>query len=202
MLLTSLLEPVRLHCLHTRICLYEIAIQPPNKSSEGSTITQLDHLYTCLQAVKEFFDLLLSSPPATFISLPLPILVQISHTLNSLFRLSILDCPGWDKTVVRSTVDLLSIAERLAVQLGQVAQSAGIDNAGSDDDSFSISARDMLKLRAAWASRMADSGQPATETVERPSIPNTEMGYMDNFLAWPESIWFTDPLVPGPLSGL
>lgn len=167
-----------------------------------SSISQLDYLYTCLQAVKEFFDLLLSSPPATFISLPLPILVQISHTLNSLFRLSILDCPGWDKTVVRSTVDLLSIAERLAVQLGQVAQSAGIDSEGSDDDSFSISARDMLKLRAAWASRMADSGHQATEAVGGPSLPNTEMGYMDNFLAWPESIWLTDPLAAGPLAGL
>ncbi|CRG86500.1 hypothetical protein PISL3812_03506 [Talaromyces islandicus] len=92
--------------------------------------------------------------------------------------------------------------ERLAVQLGQVAQSAGIDNAGSDDDSFSISARDMLKLRAAWASRMADSGHPATDAVGGPLLPDTEMGYMDNFLAWPESIWLTDPLMPGTLAGL
>lgn len=202
---------VALHCLHAKICLYASALQTPvEKKSSSPDISHLDYLYTCLRAVKEFFDLLLSIPPAAFVSLSLPTFVQISHSLNCLFLLSIFDAPGWDKMAVRTVVDLPLVADRLAVHLGQVTQftDAQSKNYLSEDNFFTTSATVINELSAAWASRMIAGDEPSrnlpgeaplSNTISTAATGNMGIRGTDNSLSWLESFWLTEPMFPNEI---
>ena len=155
---------------------------------------RLDHLYASLQLVKRFFDLFFTIDPAEYTSLALPNLIQVSHCLMTLFRLSTLDYPGWDKAAVKSTVDILAVAEQIATRMGQVADAVGIQSEGRYDDPFSKLGMLMQKLRSEWEVRLQEAVDWGTGELF-PS--NMELGDLENFLGWSDLIWSTEGIGSG-----
>ncbi|KAF7590249.1 hypothetical protein BBP40_003133 [Aspergillus hancockii] len=179
-------KPIFFHLIHTEISLYETALAIPTADTEGLDPQRLDHLYACLNAVKAFFDLLLTVPTALLTSIALPDLIHMSHCLVTLFRLSTLDYPGWDKATVRDTVDIIAIAGDLADRLNEVAQTVGIYGEGAHGDPYSKLATTMLKLRGEWVSRLSDLEAMDMNTAsELPSFNMDEWDF-DSFLNWSE----------------
>lgn len=177
--------------------LYKVALAKPPEDEEMSS-QRLDHLYACLHVVKQFFDLFFTISPAEYTSLALPYLTQLSHCLVTLFRLSTLDYPGWDKAAVKDTVDILAIAEQIATRMGQVADAVGMRSEGAYGDPFSKLGMMMQKLRSEWVVRLPEwPGMAVDRSLGEPFLSSMEMGDLDSFLSWSEMAWLTEGIDSG-----
>ncbi|KAJ9296563.1 hypothetical protein DTO271G3_5261 [Paecilomyces variotii] len=185
-------KPILFHLYDTEISLYKVALVKPPADEEMSS-QRLDHLYACLHVVKQFFGLFFTIPPAEYTSLALPYLTQLSHCLVTLFRLSTLDYPGWDKAAVKDTVDILAIAEQIATRMGQVADAVGMRCEGAYGDPFNKLGMVMQKLRSEWAVRLPEwPGMAVEQSSGELSLSSMEMGDLDSFLSWSEMAWLTE----------
>ncbi|KAJ5649729.1 uncharacterized protein N7484_003452 [Penicillium longicatenatum] len=185
-------KPILFHLYDTELSLYEVALVKPLADEEFSP-QRLDHLCTCLHVVKQFFDLFFTIPPAGYTSLALPYLTQVSHCLVTLFRLSTLDYPGWDKSAVKGVVDILVIAEQIATRMSQVADAVGMRSEGAYGDPFSKLGMMMQKLRSEWAVRLPEFPEVvADQSSGEPFLSSMEMGDLDSFMNWSEMAWLTE----------
>ncbi|KAK4862913.1 hypothetical protein LT330_010743 [Penicillium expansum] len=190
-------KPILFHLYDAELSLYEVALVKPLADEEFSP-QRLDHLYACLHVVKQFFDLFFTIPPAGYTSLALPYLTQVSHCLVTLFRLSTLDYPGWDKSTVKSTADILVIAEQIATRMGQVADAVGMRSEGAYGDPFSKLGMMMQKLRSEWAVRLPECPEVvADQSSGEPFWSSIEMGDLDCFMNWSEMGWVMEGAVAG-----
>jgi hypothetical protein len=181
----------------TELSLYEVALVKPHADEEFSP-QRLDHLYACLHIVKKLFDLFFTIPLAGYTSLALPYLTQVSHCLVTLFRLSTLDYPGWDKSAVKGTVDILVIAEQIATRMGQVADAVGMRSEGAYGDPFSKLGMMMQKLRSEWAVRLPECPEVvADQSSGEHSLSSMEMGNLDSFMNWSEMAWLMEGVGTG-----
>ncbi|PWY79250.1 hypothetical protein BO70DRAFT_353574 [Aspergillus heteromorphus CBS 117.55] len=191
-------RPILFHLHDVEMSLYEVALAKPPADEEMSS-QRLDHLYACLHVVKRFFDLFFTISPAEYTSLALPYITQLSHCLVTLFRLSTLDYPGWDKAAVKDTADILAIAEQIATRMGQVADAVGMHRDGPYGDPFSKLGMMIQKLRSEWAVRLPEWLVADHRTAEEPFLSSAEMGDLDGFLSWSEMPlpWLMEGFGPG-----
>ncbi|KAJ5928257.1 hypothetical protein N7466_007213, partial [Penicillium verhagenii] len=190
-------KPILFHLYDTELSLYEVALVKPLADEEFSP-QRLDHLYACLHVVKRFFDLFFTIPPAGYSSLALSYLTQVSHCLVTLFRLSTLDYPGWDKSAVRSTVDILVIAEQIATRMGQVADAVGMRSEGAHGDPFSKLGMMMQKLRSEWAVLLPECPEVvADQSSGEPFLSSMGMSDLDSFMNWSEMAWLMEGVGTG-----
>ncbi|KAK7966151.1 uncharacterized protein PG986_000428 [Apiospora aurea] len=121
----------------TRILIYELAVshQPPSVYS-GFEYRRIEYLHACLQATKSYLDnfrvLDASSIPMCCSS----ILFHFACTMKVLYRLLLLEDPGWDRAAARKEADIVYYLEQAAAKFEQAHQVAGIDNADSEGDLF------------------------------------------------------------------
>ncbi|KAJ5114045.1 hypothetical protein N7456_002579 [Penicillium angulare] len=190
-------KPILFLLYDTELSIYEVSLVKPLADEEFSP-QRLDHLYACLHVVKQFFDLFFTIPPAGYTSLALPYLTQISHCLVTLFRLSTLDYPGWDKSAVKGTVDLLAITEQILRRMSQVADAVGMRCEEAYDDPFSKLGMMMQKLRSEWAVRLPEFPEEAVDqsSVE-PFLSSVEMSDLDNLMNWSEMAWLMEGVGDG-----
>ncbi|THC94930.1 hypothetical protein EYZ11_005569 [Aspergillus tanneri] len=140
-------QSIMLCLLDVKVSLYETALaNPPDRLANDVDVRRLDHLYTCLSAVKEFTDILLSCSPASLFNLSMSMIMQISHCFIVLFRLSVFEYPGWDRAAVRRDVDLISLTTQLSEKMGQIASTVGITNDGPLVDSGTRFSRILQRL--------------------------------------------------------
>ncbi|KAL4908420.1 hypothetical protein BDW74DRAFT_175102 [Aspergillus multicolor] len=185
-------RPILFHIYDTEICLYEAALVRPPADEEMSSL-RLDHLYSCLDVVKQSLDLFLTMHPAEYTALALSHLAQLSHCFVTLFRLSTFDYPGWDKVAVKDTVDILTIAEQLSTSLGQVAGAVGLRSEGVNSDPYSKLGMMMQKLRSQWAARLPElSGVEVESSSNDLFLLNMQMDDLGNFMNWSEVLWMTE----------
>ncbi|KAH8432703.1 transcription factor domain-containing protein [Aspergillus melleus] len=184
---------VMLFLQHLKVAVYETALlSAPTEPCNDTDINRLDHLYTCLSAIKEFSDIILSFPPTIYPDLSMPVYILMSHCFITLFRLSMFDYPGWDKEAVRRDVDLLDITGQLAERMTQVPALIGIVNDGTHLDTCTRFAEKILRLRAGWEARMA--GEPeATE----PGTLDPMVAIDSKFDPWSDTSWLSGALMSG-----
>jgi hypothetical protein len=187
---------VLLHLRHTEDRVYTMALPTPSKVDSK----RLDHLYACLVAVKEFLDVFVAMEPAIYACFSTTHLCQTAHTLATLFRLSVLDCPGWDLVAVRKMVDIVAIADKVSQRARQAIEAAS-------NDSFIAMATALGKMRAVWAARVhaVRVEQDQMATADNPGgLPDAvaeiagfafqeavtdQQWFLGSFLGYPDSVW-------------
>ncbi|RHZ61461.1 transcription factor domain-containing protein [Aspergillus thermomutatus] len=192
---------VLFHLYQAEVALYETALSRSATRVEDVDVTRLSHLYACLAATKNWLDLLLAVSPEKYVSLPVTIIFQISHCMSALFHLSTFDCPGWDREAVARTADLQSISQQVINRLDSVAEAAGIQNEGTDGDSWSKAASFIPKLQASWASKLLNAA--TMDSMEQSSsLPSVDEGFLETYLNWPDAAWLMEPLMLGTQNGV
>ena len=182
--------PNTLALIHTELNLYDVALQTPTAGEEVMDVTRLDSLYLCLDKVKEAVDLLYAIPAAVYGSFPLTVIVQFSHTFMSLYGLSVMEYPGWDRAAVRNTADIMSLAEHVAMQYEQYVQDLGIENAGADQDVARNMARAMRRLKAGWANVLPPF---VSASATAPGFDqNFSLPFLQGFFPFPDSDIFSE----------
>lgn len=183
---------VLFHLYQAEVTVYELALSRSATRVENVDVTRISHLYACLAATKNWLDLLLTLSPEEYVFLPVTIIFQVSHCLSTLFYLSTFDYPGWDKEAVTRIADLQSVSQEVIDRLGSVAEAAGIQNEGTDGDSWSKAARILPKLQASWASRLPNAvAISETSDGQSSALPSVDEDFLEAYLNWPD-VWLLE----------
>ncbi|GLB23587.1 hypothetical protein AtubIFM61612_004182 [Aspergillus tubingensis] len=141
--------------IHESALLKQFPISLSTTTNTTSTTNQLHHLeslHACLSATSTWLTTFLAIPPAEYAGFPFPIFSQLVRHLAALYRLSTLDDDtAWDRGVVRQTVDLMEVMDRLIGNLGQAAALARLEAQGEDEDEdvffYSIGKYESVRLK-------------------------------------------------------
>lgn len=133
-------------------------------------IPRLQILHGCLQAIKVNVSILFSFEPAEYVGFPFALMCHISQSIQTLYRLSVLEEPDWDRAAVRREADIVAILGELADKMSKVAAAAGLggDPATPYGDMFTKGAGTLRATAAIWGSTLP-SIEDATEASNAPS---------------------------------
>ncbi|KAJ5227234.1 uncharacterized protein N7469_007240 [Penicillium citrinum] len=119
---------------------------------------RLESLCTCLHASKTWFDVYLSIPPETYLGIPFTIYFQFSRALVTLYKLSTLDDPAWDKNMVRNTANILDILDRITYGM-KTANSQDINEA--EWNIFDKGAKMAQSIKQGWEPKLMETWYPS-----------------------------------------
>ena len=171
----------------------EIATLKGPVLSEPGGLQRLESLYACLNATKAWFDVFFSIPIAEYVGFPLTIWSQFTHSLLAIYQLMSLEDPGWDKRLVRNTVDLLQMVEQLGFNAGQVAAMSGLDTSGMEDHFFTGIAKKLKLLAEGWAARLGLDSTGAAADRNKQAIDESAVEF-PSFELFDEG-WWNEPLL-------
>lgn len=162
-------EVVLAHLYSTELAVNEITLSEVPIATNHSDFKHLKRLYACVESIKSWFDVFFTIPPIDYIGFPFSIFSQLLHCLVTLYRLSTLQDPAWDKNGVQETIDLLLTLDQVINNMEQVATVAGLDNSNSTEgDVFSRIARELRSIRLEWEAmlRLHDLIIPTSPTLQ------------------------------------
>jgi hypothetical protein len=123
------------------------------------TVNSIDSLYACLDLVKSWFDVFISFPPEACVEFPFSIVSQLMNCLVTLYRLSILEDPVWDRAKTRNRVDVLSILDQIINNITQTIAHIGLR---SDEEVLSRSYKTLISMKAKWEARLGSDHMEST----------------------------------------
>ena len=190
----KLTEVVLAHLYCTELSVNEIAFSQVPILTNFSDLKQLKRLYACVESIRSWFEVFLAIPPADYIGFPFSIFSQLVHCLTTLYRLSTLNDPNWDKGSVRETTDLLPVLDQVINNMEQVAAVAGLDNSDiAEGDVFSRTARKFRSIRLEWEAKLGPDELMVSAIPTRQSADAT---LTEAFPAdFPDNDWMMDFLL-------
>ncbi|KAL9135880.1 MAG: hypothetical protein Q9175_002922 [Cornicularia normoerica] len=188
-------EVVLAHLYSTELAINEIAFSQVPIITNHSSLKQLKRLCACVESAKSWFEVFSTVPPLDYIGFPFSIFSQLVHCLATLYRLSTLNDPAWDKNGVKETADLLLILDQVINSMERVATLAGLDNNGSiEGDVFSRTAKKFRSIRLQWKANLGPDDLMVS-TIPTPLNAN-ETPLPEAFpLDFPDNDWMMDFLL-------
>ncbi|KAI0123609.1 hypothetical protein BJ170DRAFT_639781 [Xylariales sp. AK1849] len=132
-------------------------------------IPRLELLHSCLEAVKLSISVYLSFTPAEYPSFPFAVLCHLAHSIQMLYRLSMLDEPDWDRAAVRRSADIVAVLHEAGDKLGQVGAAAHIVHDGGLDI-FTRGEQTMRTTAALWGASLAQTGVGTNNGMAPPAL--------------------------------
>jgi hypothetical protein len=144
----------------------------------GGNAQRLDTLYSCLMASQALLNHIISQPLSSYHSFSVIQLAFSGVGLSTLFKLSIVEEPGWNLVDVRKTVNVSEYFERLIERFEQ---------AGANMDSYQTEptarqcfptgcAKAMRRILAFYETRLA--AVPGTNFAQEPQMATGMEGIM------------------------
>ena len=150
-----------IHYHDAEIHLYEQSMHKSPVTSYGSySIQQVDMLHSCLVACQSSFQIILTMSSQNFVTLSIHDFGRVGHAISTLFKLSVLEVPGWDQEHVRQTVDISVIIEQLVRRLDSALKPTETHPTSDANDAFSQGARRLERFKDWFSSKFTtlDSG--------------------------------------------
>lgn len=116
---------------------------------------RIDSMYSCLRAVRAWYELFFSMPVSEMPALPFAFYVELSQTQVALYRLTTSEDPAWDKEVLRNTADLLDILDRTIDRFLQVAIYYNLRTDDEEGTLFHKGAKIMRNIKSSWEPALA-----------------------------------------------
>ncbi|KAK6075904.1 heterokaryon incompatibility protein [Seiridium cupressi] len=172
--------------------IYESAtFQPPSESPFKSLdYKRREYLHACLEAAKNFLDLFLTIEPEEYPGLPFWIMIEYAHSSQVVYRLSLLDDPGWDRSMVRQTADIIYYLEKVALNMDQ-AHDVGDYSINGTDSLFTKAAASLRMTIPTWTANLEQVGAftaaQISNSASRANEPNDPM-----LMDFTDDTWLTD----------
>lgn len=112
----------------------------------------LEHLYTCLQSIKSWFDVFFKCPPLEYAGFSTIVFVQVGYCILALYRLLALNDPAWDTRFVRNTIDFSLIVDCFVNHMQQARAASGLE-IDCEGDPFTKTVKIFTTLKSWWESR-------------------------------------------------
>ena len=185
----ALAEVVLVHLYSTELTVNEIALSQVPVITNDSDFKQLKRLYGCVESTKSWFEVFFSIPPSEHIWFPFSIFSQFVHCLFTLYRLSTLNDPAWDKDGVGETANLL------LNNLEQAATTAGLDNHDKiEADVLSRTAQKFRSIRPEWEAKLG-SDNLMVPTLATPQSGGETLLPEDFSVDFADNDWMMDFLL-------
>lgn len=157
-------ELVLLYLNSAELRVNELSISRTPITSSGSNFQRLDSHCACLNAIKSWFELFFKIPSEDYIHYPFPIWAQLAYSLAVLYKLSTLDDPAWDRSMVRTTVDLLTVLDQLIANVQQISKRRECTSDSREGHLFSCAVHKIQAIRAKWEARLLEDRAGAVTT--------------------------------------
>ncbi len=113
-------------------------------------------LEACLSAARDWFDRHFSIPSYVYIGMTFSYWWNMAHCLLTLYRLTVLDDPAWDRRSVRNRVDLLAILDRLQAGFEEVVAQRRLETGPTvEEDSFTKFVKMAWSMKSNWGPEVA-----------------------------------------------
>ena len=169
----KLTEVVLAHLYSTELTINDVTLSQIPVVSSHLNFQRLESLYACVESVKSWFKTFFTIPPGAYIGFPFSIFSQLVRCLITLYKLSTLDDPGWDKKGVQKTANLLLILDQVITNMEQVSILAGLDNNDSPERDVFFRTANMLRyVRPGWEATLV--GSDASKVSALPDMPNAD----------------------------
>lgn len=153
------------HC--AEIHLYESSIHNASSTIYGThSCHRVDMLYACLVACRSYLDISLALPPDSYFSLPKTTFGQMTFVLASVFKLSLLEAPGWDLQHVRQELDVSRLPDRIAGRFEDASRTIDPKQQISGTDAFSRCAQRFRQIKRWYDMKVtAESGPDLSQEL-------------------------------------
>lgn len=146
---------ILLHHHSTEFAINEIRLYETLSAPHDLDTYRIETLYGCLNAIRSWFDIFFTIPPADYVNFTFSVFSQLFRCLMALYKLSTIDNPTWDTNLVRKTADLLPILDQLVLNLRRVDRDAGLDEDSAEGSAFCRTADKYDSMRAKCKERFA-----------------------------------------------
>lgn len=152
--------------------IYDLALYPSPQvdfstlSNTSLNFTRAEHLYSCLRAVKLFFENFFSFKPQEYYGLHLHYWIYFQRCIRIVYRLLLFDDPAWDRATIRDSVNLMDTMQRGIDTCMSVPAAVGFQTDGKD--LFHSIAGTLRHAKAIWAKTLEQVG---TETAAVATSP-------------------------------
>ncbi|KAF4988706.1 hypothetical protein FGRMN_9599 [Fusarium graminum] len=167
---------------------------------------RLESMYSCLKAIRSWYDVFFGIPLEHFQGSPFAIFIQLSHVQIALYRLTTSEDPAWDKDLVRNTADLLVLLDQVIDFFMQMNSAYKMKVNEGEETVFVAGARIMRNIRNTWeptlsrhlggaSSLSTNQGavQPiSTQLSAQPTMDMTNVNMMD----FGDVTWMSDVFGP------
>ncbi|KAH8878736.1 hypothetical protein GQ53DRAFT_756489 [Thozetella sp. PMI_491] len=160
----------------TEVMIYDLALRPSPETSVSTSpnqpvnLTRAQHLYSCLRATKLFLKNFFSFKPQEHYGLHLHYWLHFLRCIRMVYRLLLIDDPGWDRATVRDSVDLMETIQRGIDTCASVPAAVGLKTNGSD--LFSSLAATLRHAKAVWTEALELAGAIAPAAVPAAPVLN------------------------------
>ncbi|KAF2690512.1 hypothetical protein K458DRAFT_289235 [Lentithecium fluviatile CBS 122367] len=198
----SSLTPEQLHhtlvqsFLHaTYVHIYEAALLHPPTSPMSQPVLDLqrtEYLTACMYATKKALDNYVST---SMIHMNMHSILSFSHAAQTLYKLSVLDYPGWDRTMVRATIDVMWYFEQAACKMEEASEMLKPECGDGVENIYSHAGPAWRSTAAIWR-----EGLESAMAIPEPEVgpigeDSGAIGFptMDtSWLSIPDDIWFSN----------
>jgi hypothetical protein len=166
------------HIYYTELAIHETAIVEPKSTFNPimSNMHRYEAMEACLDAVRSWFDRHFSIPSYVYIGMTFGYWWNLAHCLLTLYRLSVLDEPSWNRRAVRDRIDLLATLDQVRAGFDEIAAQRRLDTSPTvNDDPFSNFSKMVRSMKTNWALELA-----ATEGNTGSSAPTAAEAFIDN----------------------
>lgn len=150
---------------------------------------RLECLYSCLDTVKSALENFFTIPIGDYAGISFPLFAQLARYIVVLYKLSTLNDPTWDTSLVRSTLDILQVMDQLISNIQHARIVAGEKSA---EGLLDKSARIFTAVRSWCAAKLAekadvgDYGNTSYQAtgdggIAFENVPLEDMWLKDNF---------------------
>lgn len=168
-----------------------------------SAFDRTECLYSCLHAVKSWFDVFLNYETTAYVGFPFSIWKQLFRVFFALYRLTVLKDPTWDTDMIRRTCKASLLLDRIADKLKQAEDSAGWTYDGLDQDNYPARSAKMVGNIKRWVDSLPgfdsntasdpnqnfqDEEQSVLQQVEQHPL-SANFRPLEPLDLWPQDFW-------------
>lgn len=184
---------VRAHMHSTEVAIYELAMFHPSSSSafKSTDYKRREYLQAGLESAKAFLECFLAIDAADYPGLSFWLMIEYAHSAQVLYRLCLLDDPGWDRSLARQSADIIYYLEQTVLKM-EKAHEIGDYSVNGDDGSLFTKAAAALKVTIPlWTTTLEQVG--AVTTAQGQGMSDTVNAQVDPMLMdFTDDTWLTD----------
>jgi len=131
-------------------------------SQPSLSLGTLDHiraLERSVDCVESYFTYFFALPVSEYASMPMAHLAYFSRNLTTLYWLSVLDDPAWDRAAVRRRVDVLATTDAFLRNIMEIPRVCNFVMDGQTTDVFTRFAKIVKCIRDGWATDLENTGE-------------------------------------------
>jgi hypothetical protein len=168
---------------------------------------RIESMYSCLRAIRAWFDVFFAVPIEEVAGSPFPIYIQLSQVQIALYRLTTSEDPAWDKELVRNTADLLVLLDQTVDFFTRLDSTYKIKVSAGEETVFRMAAKIMRNIKTSWEPTLSrhlggvpssSTNQEAVQLIPAPNPPDHQSIDMAtvNMMDFGDVTWMSDVFGP------